>query len=102
MPGVGVENRRAGGRVAGFLASAAIERPALLSAGEPGIGQTAVWLAAPEQARDAGFRVLSARAAAAESVLAYTALADLLDGGSASAGADLPQPQRHACHQVAH
>src|SRR5712672_552696 len=100
MPRVGVENRRAEGRIAGFLASAAIEPSALLIEGEPGIGKTTLWLAAQEQARDAGFRVLSARAAAAESVLAYTALADLLDGVPASAWADLPEPQRHAVDQV--
>jgi DNA-binding NarL/FixJ family response regulator len=100
MQGVGVENRRAEGRIAGFLATAAIEPSALLVEGEPGIGKTTLWLAAQEQARDAGFRVLSARAAAAESVLAYTALADLLDGVPASALADLPEPQRHAVDQV--
>jgi ATP/maltotriose-dependent transcriptional regulator MalT len=44
--------------------------------------------------------VLSARAAAAESVLAYTALADLLDGVPAAAWADLPEPQRAAVDQV--
>ncbi len=44
--------------------------------------------------------MLSARAAAAESVLAYTALADLLDGVPASAWADLPEPQRSAVDQV--
>src|SRR5712675_2170817 len=100
MPRVGVENRRAEGRIAGFLASAAIEPSALLIEGEPGIGKTTLWLAAHELARDRGFRVLSARAAAAESVLAYTALADLLDGVPAAAWAGLPEPQRSAVDQV--
>ncbi len=72
----------------------------MLIEGEPGIGKTTLWLAALELARDKGFRVLSARAAAAESVLAYTALADLLDGVPASAWADLPEPQRAAVDQV--
>jgi DNA-binding CsgD family transcriptional regulator len=72
----------------------------LLIEGEPGIGKTTLWLAAVELARDKGFRVLSARAAAAESVLAYTALADLLDGVPAFAWADLPEPQRAAVDQV--
>ena len=72
----------------------------MLIEGEPGIGKTTLWLAAVELARDKGFRVLSARAAAAESVLAYTALADLLDGVPASAWADLPEPQRFAVDQV--
>ena len=87
-------------RIAGFLASAATEPSALLIEGEPGIGKTTLWLEALELARNQGFGVLSARAAAAESVLAYTALADLLDGVPASAWADLPDPQRFAVDQV--
>jgi hypothetical protein len=51
----------------------------LLVEGEPGIGKTTLWLAAAQQAREQGFHVLSARAAAAESVLAY---------GSSGIGAD--------------
>ena len=63
MPGVDVESRPAEGRmIAGFLASATSEPSALLIEGEPGIGKTTLWLAALEQARDKGFRVLSARA----------------------------------------
>jgi DNA-binding CsgD family transcriptional regulator len=95
-----VDSRPAEGRIAGFLASAATAPSALLIEGEPGIGKTTLWLAAQKQARDEGFRVLSARAAAAESVLAYTALADLLDGVPASAWAELPEPQRLAVDQV--
>src|SRR3954471_15637117 len=95
MPGGGMEIRSAEGRsVGGFLASATSQPSALLIEGEPGIGKTTLWLAAVEQARDKGFRVLSARPAAAESVLAYTALADLLDAVPASAWTDLPDPQR--------
>ena len=67
-------------RIAGFLACATSEPSALLIEGETGIGKTTLWLSALKLAGDKGFRVLSARAAAAESVLAYTALADLLDG----------------------
>ena len=89
-----------GRTVRGFLASASVGPSALLIEGEPGIGKTTLWLAAVEQARARGFRVLSARAAAAESVLAYTALADLLDGVDAAAWADLPAPQRLAVDQV--
>ena len=73
---------------------------ALLIEGEPGIGKTTLWLTAVEQARDRGFRVLSARAAAAESVLAYTALADLFDCVDVAAWYDLPAPQRLAVDQV--
>ena len=86
--------------VSGFLASACVAPSALLIEGEPGIGKTTLWLAALEQARESGFRVLSARAAAVESVLAYAALADLLEGVDASAWADLPDPQRLAVDQV--
>ena len=83
-----------------FLASASAMPSALLIEGEPGIGKTTLWLAAVEQARDRAFRVLSARAAAAESVLAYTALADLFDGVDAAAWPELPAPQRLAVDQV--
>lgn len=86
--------------VGSFLTSAAVGPSALLIEGEPGIGKTTLWLAAVEQARASGFRVLSARAAAAESVLAYTALADLLDTVDAVAWADLPLPQLLAVNQV--
>ena len=46
------------------------------------------------RARERGFRVLTSRAAAAESVLAYTALADLLSAVDESVWADLPAPQQ--------
>jgi len=96
-----VQSRPTEGRVINrFLSSATSEPSALLIEGEPGIGKTTLWLETVELARDSGFRVLSARAAAAESVLAYTALADLLDGVPASAWADLPEPQRYAVDQV--
>ena len=83
-----------------FLAAAAIEPSALLIEGEPGIGKTTLWLAAVEQAKARGFRVLIARTAVAESVLAYTALADLFDGVDAVAWTDLPAPQLLAVDQV--
>jgi DNA-binding CsgD family transcriptional regulator len=96
-----VESRPTESRtIAGFLAAAISEPSALLIEGEPGIGKTTLWLEALELAREKGFQVLSARAAAAESVLAYTALADLLDGVPAAAWADLPDPQRFAVDQV--
>ncbi len=101
MPGVGTANGPMKARaVGGFLASASTAPSALLIEGEPGIGKTTLWLAALEQAREQRFTVLSTRTAAAESVLAYTALADLLDGVDAYAWADLPEPQRIAVDQV--
>lgn len=86
--------------IAAFLRSAADGPSALLIEGEAGIGKTTLWLAAVEQAQKSGFRVLSTRAAAAESVLAYTALADLLDEVDAGAWAELPAPQLLAVDQV--
>ncbi|MGX9787427.1 helix-turn-helix transcriptional regulator [Mycobacterium sp. MMS18-G62] len=86
--------------VGSFLTSAAREPSALLIEGEAGIGKTTLWLTALEQAQERGFRVLSARAAAAESVLAYTVLADLLDGVEAWAWSDLPEPQQLAVDKV--
>ena len=50
--------------VATFLASACAGPSGLVVEGEPGIGKTTLWLAAIEQARERGFLVLSARAAA--------------------------------------
>ncbi|BBY82309.1 transcriptional regulator [Mycolicibacterium pulveris] len=84
----------------GFLESTTVGPSALLIEGEAGIGKTTLWLAALEQAQARGFRVLSARAAEAESVLAYTALADLLDEVDARVWADLPSPQLLALDQV--
>lgn len=62
--------------VAEFLASASARPAGLLLEGEAGIGKTTLWLAALDRARGQGFQVLVARAASAESVLAYAALAE--------------------------
>lgn len=86
--------------VAAFLDSTALGPSALLIEGEPGIGKTTLWLSAVEQAQHRGYHVLSTRSAAAESVLAYTALADLLEEADARAWADLPTPQLLAVDQV--
>lgn len=86
--------------VSDFLTSATAEPTALLIEGEPGIGKTTLWLAGVDEARDRGFTVLMARAASAESVLAYTALADLLNEVHASEWADLPEPQRIAIDRI--
>jgi DNA-binding CsgD family transcriptional regulator len=83
-----------------FLDSACSAPSGLLVEGEAGIGKTTLWLAGLEHARDRGFQVLSARAAGAESVLAYTALADLLTGLDQDTWADLPDPQRMAIDRV--
>ncbi|SEA76006.1 ATP-, maltotriose-and DNA-dependent transcriptional regulator MalT [Mycobacterium sp. 283mftsu] len=73
---------------------------ALVLEGEAGIGKTTLWLSAIDQARTLGMRVLSARTAAAESVLAYASLADLLRDVETAVLADLPGPQRVAMDRV--
>ncbi|MGH3676980.1 MAG: helix-turn-helix transcriptional regulator [Mycobacterium sp.] len=83
-----------------FLASASVEPTALMVEGEAGIGKTTLWLAAVDQGCEKGFRVLSARPAAAESVLAYASLADMLNEVDPDAWAELPEPQRVAIDRV--
>lgn len=83
-----------------FLASVSAEPSALVLEGEAGIGKTTVWLAALERANELGFRVLSTRATATESTLAYLALAVLLEGADDGTFADLPAPQRLALDRV--
>ena len=61
-----------------FLSSANEQPSGLLFEGEAGIGKTTVWQAAIERAREQGFRVLAARPGAAEVVLTYAVLADVL------------------------
>ena len=93
----GPSNLRA---VADFFDSASLGAKGLIVEGDPGIGKTTLWVKAIEQAHSRGFQVLSARAAAAESVMAYAALADLLDSVDTAIWANLPQPQRNALDQV--
>jgi len=68
--------------------------------GEAGIGKTTLWLAAIEQASERGFRVLSARAGHAESILAYAAVADLLGDVESAILTALPEVQRLALERV--
>ena len=82
--------------IADFLDAAQNSAHALLIEGEAGIGKTTLWLDVLQRAEVSGLRVLSARAAVAESVLAYTALADLLADVDDAMWVDLPAPQRHA------
>jgi DNA-binding CsgD family transcriptional regulator/MoxR-like ATPase len=83
------------GTIAALLDAPAGESAALIIEGEPGIGKTTLWLDALQRARGQGIRVLAARASAAESVLAYATLADLLAEVDHDLWADLPPPQRH-------
>jgi DNA-binding CsgD family transcriptional regulator len=83
-----------------FVASAAVQPSGLVIAGEAGIGKTTVWLAGVERANEAGFRVLSARAGQAESVLAYAIVADLLAGVEPEIFDGLPDVQRVAAERI--
>ena len=82
--------------VADFLIAASSGPSGLLVEGEAGIGKTTLLLAAVDEARERGFRVLAARSAAAESVLAYGVLADLLGELEAAWWAELSDAQRLA------
>jgi DNA-binding NarL/FixJ family response regulator len=86
--------------IARFFASVPDQPSAVLIQGEAGIGKTTLWLDALRQAEEQGFRVLSARAWEAESVLAYGTVADLIAGIPADALAALPAVQRLAIDRV--
>jgi DNA-binding CsgD family transcriptional regulator len=91
-----VENRA----VADFLIAADAQPSVLVIEGEAGIGKTTLWLAAIEQARERGFRVLAARAGQAESKLAYATVADLLGDVESAVLTALPDVQRVALERV--
>ena len=69
-------------------------------AGEAGIGKTALWSAAMEEAAAGGFLVLSCRPSEAEARLSFSALADLLTGVASEVLPELPAPQRRALETV--
>jgi DNA-binding CsgD family transcriptional regulator len=86
--------------LARFLQSAGVQPSALVIEGEAGIGKTTLWLAAVEQARERGCRVLTARVGQNETVLTYAALADLLGDVDPAVLARLPEVQRSAVNRV--
>jgi DNA-binding CsgD family transcriptional regulator len=101
MIGVVVGNRSVENRaVADFLIAAGVQPSVLVIEGEAGIGKTTLWLAAIEQARERGFRVLSASAGQAESILAYATVADLLGDVESAVLTALPDVQRIALERV--
>ena len=100
MPVVDVNREAESRAVATFLASACNGPTGLLLEGEAGIGKTTLLLAVIDAARQKGFRVLAARSAAAESVLAYAVLSDLLTDVDPAAYADMPDIQRLAIDRV--
>ena len=87
------------GRVSSFLASAARGPAALLIEGEVGIGKTTAWVAACEEARLAGFRVLSARASKDESRFAFGIASELIADVEPEVVNSLPEVQRVAAER---
>lgn len=87
-------------QVAGFLPAAASKPTGLVIEGEAGIGKTTLWLAQLQHAGELGFRLLTARVGQAESVMAFAALADLLDDVEDSYFDELPGLQRLALDRV--
>jgi DNA-binding CsgD family transcriptional regulator len=83
-------------RVSSFLDAVPNGPHALVLGGEPGIGKSAVWLDALEDARARSYRVLSSRPTEAEAKLSFAAVGDLLDGVVDEILDALPAPQRNA------
>jgi DNA-binding CsgD family transcriptional regulator len=69
---------------------------ALVVEGEPGIGKTAVWLAALETAATAGCRVLRCAGEESEARLSFAGLTDLVGDTPEALLSTLPAPQREA------
>lgn len=86
--------------VSDFLELCRRKPASLLLEGEAGIGKTTLWLSAVQLARARGMHVLTARAAATESVMAYISLADLLSAVEADVLCVLPEPQRLAVDRI--
>lgn len=86
--------------ISDFLELCRVKPASLLLEGEAGIGKTTLWLSAVQQARTRGMHVLTARAAATESVMAYISLADLLSAVEAGVLDTLPEPQRVALDRI--
>ena len=69
---------------------------ALLLEGEAGIGKSTLWIAAVDEAREQGFRVLVSRPAESEQGLAFTGLGDLFESVVDEVVDELPVPRRRA------
>lgn len=83
-----------------FLVAAGRQPAGLLIEGEAGIGKTTLWNGVVDRAEGAGFLVLSARTAQAESGLANAAVADLFEKIDSRVLAGLPDMQRLAADRV--
>ena len=69
---------------------------ALVLEGEPGVGKTTLWEHGLAVAREAGFRVLVARASESEAGLPFAGLIDLFDGVASEELTAVPAPQLRA------
>ena len=83
-------------RVSSFLDAVPNGPHALVLGGEAGIGKSAVWLDALEDARARSYRVLSSRPTEAEAKLSFAAVGDLLDDVVDEVLDAIPAPQRTA------
>ncbi len=83
-----------------FLARVEAGPAGLVFEGEPGIGKTTLWADTVRLAADSGFRVLAARASAAEARLTFAVLADLLGDVDAMILDRLAPVQRVALNRV--
>jgi len=83
-------------RVSTFLDAVPNGPDALVLAGEAGIGKSAVWLDALDQARTRSYRVLSSRPTESEAKLSFAAVGDLLEEVVDEVLDALPAPQRTA------
>jgi DNA-binding CsgD family transcriptional regulator len=82
--------------IAAFVGRGVRGPAVLLLAGEPGIGKTALWDAAIDQARSGEAVVLSCRAVEAEASVSFASLSDLLGDAIEGAFASLSPPRRRA------
>src|SRR4029077_10709863 len=82
--------------VAVFIASVPDRPRGLLLQGEAGIGKTALWSQAVDDARDRGIVVLSTRPVESETTFSYSALGDLFEDVYAAVAGDIPAPRRRA------
>jgi DNA-binding CsgD family transcriptional regulator len=82
--------------IGGFLAEVPHGASAILLSGVAGIGKTTLVEWAIEQASTLGWRVLHARASAAETTMSFAALADLLEPAMDDVVGELPEVQRSA------
>ena len=79
-----------------FLDALATGPSGLVIEGEAGAGKTTLWLAAVEEARERGYRVLETRPAEAEAGLPFAGLGDLVESTLDEVLDELPEPQAEA------